>query len=633
MSTIIENIGRIDSWRNAEESCKYAINVFDLIRSEQKDASEFMIEDIIKRLYDDFLPENKSVNKKEFVDILNYQHGWIDKFLLKAVQEIGREVSGIDDFYYKIGYNTMKKNYLLMAAGGFFPLKTLFKQVERLTPQLTKSIDMNIIHLNKNTAEIRRYTLPGHKEEIMQRMGDKELYLKWFEDDCEITKGVFEGISELPNKPEIRLIEEARCEGKGDDSCIYKFGWTSDSMKDRIYSFYRTIVTLDHHFENKKIIFNLEQTINERTAELEKKTIEEQNQRHRAEVYLNSEREMYAELEKTLNILKKTQAQLVQSEKMRGLGTLAAGVAHEINNPALSLKAGSNQLIEAINDYRSLRADFREYDDNTSLNKLFNDIYERGLDGDKRSTREKRARRREIENILIGYDIPASYSARLSETDIRDDEIRTIIGLEQDISKVVRFIKSQYDIGSIINTMSLCGERIISITDALKRYSHLDKEPQAKIDIEQGIEDTLVILHNRLKYGIEISKDYQEIPKITCYPDELGQVWTNIILNAAQAMGGRGNISIRTYEKGDYVGTSITDNGPGIPEEIIGKIFDPFFTTKDQGEGSGIGLGITYQIIEKHKGMINVTSRPGETTFEVLLPKNQDRTFEKGDGR
>ena len=149
----------------------------------------------------------------------------------------------------------------------------------------------------------------------------------------------------------------------------------------------------------------------------------------------------------------------------------------------------------------------------------------------------------------------------------------------------------------------------------------MDRGPEGDIQIEDGIEDTLVMLQNELKYGVEIERDYKKVSKINCYPSELAQVWTNIIHNAVQAMDGKGKLKIETFEEGDYIGVRFIDSGPGIPEDAQTKIFEPFFSTKDQGEGTGLGLTICYQIIEKHGGRINLTSKPGKTTFEVLLPK------------
>ena len=134
----------------------------------------------------------------------------------------------------------------------------------------------------------------------------------------------------------------------------------------------------------------------------------------------------------------------------------------------------------------------------------------------------------------------------------------------------------------------------------------------------------MIILQNQVKYGIDVIKKFSDLPKIACYVNELNQVWTNIIHNAIQAMKGQGTLTIETYlspqSAGHNIAVRITDTGPGIPPDIQGKIFDPYFTTKDQGEGSGLGLGIAQQIVERHHGEIRMTSRPGQTSFEVLLP-------------
>ena len=139
-------------------------------------------------------------------------------------------------------------------------------------------------------------------------------------------------------------------------------------------------------------------------------------------------------------------------------------------------------------------------------------------------------------------------------------------------------------------------------------------------DLHEGIENTLVILHSELKYGITVTRKYAELPAVPVYVDELNQVWTNLIHNAVQALAGNGEIVIETRLEGPEVAITVEDNGPGITPEIMPKIFDPFFTTKAKGEGTGLGLGIVKQIVEKHGGRIDVTSRPGCTRFTVRLP-------------
>jgi signal transduction histidine kinase len=164
--------------------------------------------------------------------------------------------------------------------------------------------------------------------------------------------------------------------------------------------------------------------------------------------------------------------------------------------------------------------------------------------------------------------------------------------------------------------------RIVEIVKALKSYTYLDQAPTQSVDVHEGLNDTLVILRSKLKTGIQVQREYAEnLPRIEAYGSELNQVWTNIIDNAVSAMQGQGKIILKTYQEDSWVVVEIRDSGPGIPEEIQTKIFDPFFTTKAPGEGTGLGLNISHNIIvQKHKGKLNVTSKPGETCFKISLP-------------
>ena len=169
-------------------------------------------------------------------------------------------------------------------------------------------------------------------------------------------------------------------------------------------------------------------------------------------------------------------------------------------------------------------------------------------------------------------------------------------------------------------------KRISDIVKALKSYSYLDQAPVQSVDLHEGLDDTLVILQHKLKSGIEVRREYAaDLPKIEAYGSELNQVWTNLIDNAADAVGDTGRITLRTYLDGDKVTVEIEDNGPGIPEEIQSRIFDSFFTTKPPGKGTGLGLDISYNIVvHKHRGDIKLFSEPGKTRFLVELPLNFD---------
>ncbi|MDQ2853468.1 MAG: ATP-binding protein [Chloroflexota bacterium] len=168
----------------------------------------------------------------------------------------------------------------------------------------------------------------------------------------------------------------------------------------------------------------------------------------------------------------------------------------------------------------------------------------------------------------------------------------------------------------------MAGDRISEIVGSVKSYAYLDQAPVQRIDVRKGLDDTLVILRHKLKAGIEVTRDYDpELPEIEAWGSELNQVWTNLIDNAADAMDGRGAISIRAEAAaGGGVSVSICDSGPGIPPQVAAKMFEPFFTTKPPGVGSGLGLHISHSVVARHGGRIDVASEPGRTCFTVTLP-------------
>ena len=168
--------------------------------------------------------------------------------------------------------------------------------------------------------------------------------------------------------------------------------------------------------------------------------------------------------------------------------------------------------------------------------------------------------------------------------------------------------------------------RIAEIVKALKTYSYMDQAPIQSVDVHEGLDNTLVMLRSKLKDGVTVRREYKEdLPRIQAYGSELNQVWTNIIDNAVDAMNSRGELVLRTRQEDQWVVVEIEDNGPGIPDDVQSNIFDPFFTTKSPGEGTGLGLNISHNIIvQKHEGQIGVRSVPGKTCFEVRLPINSE---------
>jgi signal transduction histidine kinase len=287
------------------------------------------------------------------------------------------------------------------------------------------------------------------------------------------------------------------------------------------------------------------------------------------------------------------------------------------------------------------------YADRETLFALISRLIE-SITKDRKSTISLRQDAKELEELLVqeGFTNVRRLAKRIARFDLKDDNIQLLRILKKYESEaIIDFLEKCSNIVNVSKDISLSIDIITRIVNALKMYSRLDQAKVEETDIHEGLETTLIILQSQIKQGIEVERCYGDIPKIPCYANELNQVWTNIIHNALQAMNGTGTLTIETYlypqsdevqerrthpiplrkdsgqvsQNGKIV-VKITDTGPGIPIEIQDKIFDPYFTTKDQGEGSGLGLGITRQIVERHHGEIRVQSKPGKTSFEVVLP-------------
>jgi len=325
--------------------------------------------------------------------------------------------------------------------------------------------------------------------------------------------------------------------------------------------------------------------------------------------------------------LQQAETHMIVTEKMASLGQLVAGIAHEINTPSSAIAAAivnTTAYLEALTEQipAVMSAGVPP-----EMEKRFYDLVGKVLTVDLRnnraSTAEVRQRSRALEAALAGCGVR---NAR--ETAITFSRL----GLHAEIGALVEatgaevagpsldFLDTLGNLGLAVNDVRLSTDAITRMVKALRGYSHPEQTEMAEADIHDGLETTLTILRNQIKYGVVVERRYSRLPCVICNVNELNQVWTNLIHNAIQAMQGVGKITIETYQREGYVWIRITDSGPGIPEAIRGRIFDPFFTTKDQGEGTGLGLGIAHQIVQRHRGRIEVASEPGRTSFEVLLP-------------
>jgi signal transduction histidine kinase len=339
--------------------------------------------------------------------------------------------------------------------------------------------------------------------------------------------------------------------------------------------------------------------------------------------------------------LEASQKQLVQSDKMITLGTMVAGVAHEINTPLGAIKANSENILEAL---RSL---LHKLNPNLSLItvedlKNILSVLELAKESSALSSREARALRKKIISMLEmnnhkNVEFVADYILELNlyESLESGEEILN----HPEIEKYLSIAGDLYGIRKKSSVIQTSAERVSKIVKSLKSFMHFDQdEVKVVSDLTEGMETVLIILHNKIKYGIEVIKNYGEnVPQILCYPDELNQIWTNLIHNAIQAMDEKGTLQIDIESvtklegtpdidkrnpdyKSGYVSVSIQDSGSGISPEIRAKIFQAFFTTKPAGEGSGLGLHIIGKILEKHGGALYLESEPGKTRFTVILP-------------
>jgi PAS domain S-box-containing protein len=335
-------------------------------------------------------------------------------------------------------------------------------------------------------------------------------------------------------------------------------------------------------------------------------------------------------LEDTLTQLNEAHNQLIIQEKMASLGKLSAGMAHEINNPASSAQRGAAQLQALFSQLQNVHLRLGQLQLNESqlehLVTLYRLVRERARKPVELNALVRSDRESELETWLANRDLDTSGEVAPALVDLGygADELQSLEELfpGQQFSLVVDWLSCMYGIYSLVDGIGLGTGRIVEIVKALKSYTYMDQAPVQSVDVREGLDNTLIILHNKLKGGVEVVKDYAEdLPEIQAFASELNQVWTNLIDNAIDAMNGSGTLTLRVRREGPWVAVEIEDDGPGIPEDIQSSIFDPFFTTKGPGEGTGLGLNISRNlIVQRHHGQISVRSRPGSTCFKVCLP-------------
>jgi signal transduction histidine kinase len=332
-------------------------------------------------------------------------------------------------------------------------------------------------------------------------------------------------------------------------------------------------------------------------------------------------------------VMSRLTSQEQSRERLTSLGTMAAGLAHELNNPAAAARRAAAQMTEALEVISSSLARFVEAGIEREQAKGLVALQQQAVSHAAACT---------ALDVLDASDAEEELLVRLEALDVQEpwrlaeplavagvdqawlDELADLAGPATDAA--LQWVAASLVAGRLAAELEESTERMSSLVGAVKSYAYMDRGELVEVDLHEGLETTLAVLGYKLKHTqIELVREYDRaLPKLTVRGSELNQVWTNLLDNAIDALGQRGTITIATHADGDCAVVEIADDGPGVPDDVAGQIFDPFFTTKDVGSGTGLGLATARRIVvDRHDGSLTLDTKPGHTTFRVRLPFTQ----------